>query len=257
MLCAAIVIPSLLALIGLLITWRREQPVIHAFVILSGILILCWPFAPKRFLLPLLPYLCTALLIGVGAVLRNARHLFADAKSNSRNTLEQWAAAGVALFLAIPAWSMNTRLLSARGVINANEQRGRLLTFIRENTPADACIAGAQGSTLHLLTGRQFVPIQSAPGAWAYSADRRPLAFGRQIAPGAERLAADTILKELVEYYTTAGVNYMLLDAKDDVEGGAYRRFLALNSDQFTLSAATPEFRLYYFVPSRPPPRAP
>ena len=219
---------------GLFVTLRRSQPTLHFYLAAYLGLVLIWPFTPPtRFFIPLLPLLCTALLVGLcgvaslflravsepsGASARKRRR--GRDRSSPPATLPRWwdqRANVVAVLVAVligGAWVRASldRSLGARSrrIANIAAQREDAAEMVRTRTPETAVLTGQQGSFFYLATGRKFVPLLPLddPFRTYYTRDRSFGKCGREMTNDEIRFYLALTESRQMQCYRVAGVTH-------------------------------------------------
>lgn len=215
--------------VGASVLMRRRAWPVHAFLLAYLLFVWAWPFDPSRFLVPILPLLIAAALMGLHAAVRGAFGLIArraarGAALRGRRSQERRAAssarlAGVATIVA------SALLLGRYGVEATTSRmvgwllaptdatsRQALVGFLRERTPTDAVIAARQAGYLYLATGRKCLPYYPVddPIAIYYSAARNVLYCGVGQTRGEFEAFRTYFESRVLDYYRAAGVTHMV-----------------------------------------------
>lgn len=147
---------------GLLLLWRRWR-IVPLFALIYGALILAWPWAIGRFLIPLLPLLAVAFLAGLHALF---------------NGWGSRAASGVVIAIAaIISITGLTRTASRIAVRSQCDRRQAMQSpscfnadqlaffaaarYVGEHSPPSAIVMSANEGTFFYLAQRRLVPVDS------------------------------------------------------------------------------------------------
>jgi hypothetical protein len=153
-------------LVGLFLI-AREWPAAAAYVIVYGALLLVWPWRRERFLTPLLPWLVTATILGIGVIVSTVRR--------------SWN---------LPAMCLAAGILALNGAADAiGAARHRQTCQIADDLPSSACLmpwhaawssffsivrhvrehvepaaifVSPAPATLYLVTGHRSIPLTEA-----------------------------------------------------------------------------------------------
>jgi hypothetical protein len=182
-------------IVGVLILWpsvavgtfafaRRWRPA-AVYMVLTGLLLLAWPYGNERFILPLMPLLVPALIVGAIAITRRigtraamvsvgfiVATLFANAATISGRRLPEAFSCRAGDFTR----DLNCVSRDQAGYFEA-------LRHINEHTPRDAVVLTAKSGALYHYTGRKVVSYRDAQA-------QGPEGFR----PYLERLGADWIV---------------------------------------------------------------
>jgi 4-amino-4-deoxy-L-arabinose transferase-like glycosyltransferase len=161
-------------IVGVLILWpsvavgtfafaRRWRPA-ATYMVLTGLLLLAWPWGNERFILPLMPLLVPALIIGAITIIKRfgtrAATVFAGII-----VITLWVSAATSSARRLPvAFSCRagdfTRDLNCVG----RDQAGyfEAVRYINEHTPRDAVVLAAKSGALYHYTGRKVVSYRDA-----------------------------------------------------------------------------------------------
>lgn len=214
---AGMAFTAALTVCGVLVA-RRRSLLLHVY--LSAYLALClaWPFAPDRFLVPILPFLFTALLTGMRHILAWLATAFSGREAldeSSPAPPPRWTLLLTPLLLGALVFQ-NAQLivrLPDRAALEATrQQHDQLVALIERHTPHDAVIAAVFGGDLYLRTGRKFVPPNpfGNPLDFEYPPDRPFFACGRQPSPQALAAARRLVEERLLNYLSDAGARYLV-----------------------------------------------
>jgi hypothetical protein len=140
---------SSIVLTGFIVTARRQMTVAEFLVPISVAIILLWPFASFRFMLPLIPFLFFYLVIGLQALTRTARA--------ARIVL--LCIIGLSLYdHAGYVFYMRGQSEPVRGGwVGSAREVDTALAWIRDNLDADGIIATTNPALLYLHTGRKSI----------------------------------------------------------------------------------------------------
>ncbi|HVW84301.1 MAG TPA: glycosyltransferase 87 family protein, partial [Bryobacteraceae bacterium] len=129
--------------------FRRRQLMPDLFVALYCLMLLLWAWPPQRFVAPILPLILWMLW----RVFQNVR-------------IREALAAVVVILLALPLWTDISRIpktlrygqFPTSNVTPGDwSEMGKLFTYIREQTPADAVICANLDPVFYLNTGRKAI----------------------------------------------------------------------------------------------------
>jgi len=253
-----------LTLLGLRMVTQARRLTIPLYLLCYFGVVLVWPFAPWRFLLPVFALLITLLLAGCYGVVLWLVRLKAGAATqpgdawggvwseNMRGA--DWAFRATFLLaaaIAYPSWRLIVQPDRAT-LDQTTRERDALAEYLRTNTPADAVVCTTKAAYLHLRTGRKFVPFlpYENPVAHRYSAERRFAECGRVI-PRAE-LAADLRFMQarLIDYLTTTGASYIVPLPPSTKFGHAFAAFRQLEPGRFRRVGVSGPYSIYQFAGS-------
>jgi len=153
---------SVLAVLGLIRTLRRQVTVAEPAVVATVLMTFMWPFDPFRFILPLLPFLLYYVAKGVESTISSLGGWWYGRRVGE---------VAFAMFIwAVAAINVAGSLVELPGTRPPGTERARwqaafdqretLLAWVRENLPQDAVIMSNNPALVHLLTGRKSI------GAW-------------------------------------------------------------------------------------------
>jgi hypothetical protein len=152
---------SILALLGLIRTLRREVTVAEMAVVATVLMAFMWPFDPFRFILPLLPFLLYYVAKGVESTISSLGGRHGRRVGDVVFAVFIWTVAAINVAGSLvelpgtrPPGTERARWQAAF------DQRETLLAWVRENLPQDAVIMSNNPALVHLLTGRKSI------GAW-------------------------------------------------------------------------------------------
>ncbi len=147
----------------------RRIPSVGLFLVAYALVLLVWPFTELRLLVPILPVLLPAGVIGAAAIARRVRPAAARP-----------AAIAVALVLVASGTVHAARALSCDGSIFSRTPQcvregelavGRAIDFVRRQAPREAVVM-ARGEVLHYYTGNLTVPYPDVADIESEGADR-------------------------------------------------------------------------------------
>lgn len=148
--------------IGLFVVWRRWK-IVMLFVTIYGALILVWPWAIGRFLVPLLPLLGVAFLAGIHALLtrwgpRTAGGIvIALAAIISITGVSRGAAK-----IAVRSQCDRERPMQSPACFNADQLAlFASARFVAEHTPPSSIVISASEGTFFYIAERRLVPVDS------------------------------------------------------------------------------------------------
>jgi hypothetical protein len=150
---------SILALLGLIRTLRRQATVAEPAVVGTVLMAFIWPFDPFRFILPLLPFLLYYVARGVESTISSLGGWWDGRRLGEvAFTMFIWAVAAMNVagsLIELPG-TRPPGTERARWQ-RAFDQRETLLAWVRENLPQDAVIMSNNPALVHLLTGRKSI----------------------------------------------------------------------------------------------------
>ncbi|MCG3126884.1 MAG: hypothetical protein CHACPFDD_01739 [Phycisphaerae bacterium] len=219
----------LLIALGFYVRWRRSAVPLNASLLLYLLLVWAWPFDPSRFLVPILPMLIAAALMGLHAAVCGAFVCFEQLGAARRRRHRRRAggpatdraprfARGVAL--AAAAMLLGRYAVEAAGSPRVGwlltptdgPARDALVEFLRDRTRAEAVVAARQAGYLHLATGRKCLPYYPVddPIAIYYSPARNVLFCGVGQTRGEFEAFRGYFEAHVLDYYRRAGVTHVV-----------------------------------------------
>jgi hypothetical protein len=150
-------------LAGLLVLWRRWR-VAALYLVATAIILAIWPWHVERFIMPLLPLLVSAVVIGAG-----------DLAARRRPAWRVPAMAGLAAVLILTGAAQSAAAVSSA----ARCERGQhppapscvspdqssyfaALDFVRTSLPEDAVLLSTKRATAYYYSGRRQIAWQTA-----------------------------------------------------------------------------------------------
>jgi hypothetical protein len=267
------VVASALTLAGLAATWNRARAAIHFYLLFYTGLVLAWPFAAVRFIVPILPLVITLQLVGLylfglflGGVLARAagpRPTVGRAAVPARWSASRPGASLAFRLVIVPALllgyvrfqplaGLGQEIKPRHGV--EQWEREALVDLLCAHTPRDAVISANGGGYFYLRTGRKFVPPLPNDDLLAvlYPRDRKFSECGRVVTPG--MLAADLhfTTQRFDRYVRTTGMTFLVpLETRDSSYWAVFQQLCRAEPDRFRLVGGTPVYALYQ-VSQRP-----
>jgi MFS family permease len=153
---AGTVVAAITLALGLVVLWRRGARVAAAYTLVYGAIIVVWPWAFTRFLVPLIPLLLATCLAGLGTAFRRYAGVAAPATVAVLALLFAGGAARTGSLVrehvecrraTDGAWPSAACAGPTRGYFEA-------LRYIATRLPPDARVFGPKPATTYLLTGR-------------------------------------------------------------------------------------------------------
>ncbi len=240
----------LLCIVGFWQSMRSGWRTLHLYALLYGGLMIVWPFAPHRFMIPWTPFLLYFLIAGIWRSVRWGGE-FAGSIAGSDVSTEPWRARGwqvgvslvLVLLIAVSFVSEDMRILASRPDryfirelpegIDLREV-DEVYAWVRARVPDHEVIAAAWSAGLFLNTERRgyFLWPDSNPYARYYGPDREAWRFygvrsRSELMSIHEEMAAD-----LVTTYNEAGIHYYL-EQPHWLEGRVMRLVIDSNPASF------------------------
>ncbi len=162
---------SVLIIIGFVAVAREGMTVAEYVIIFSFVVILLWPWAPFRFVLPLAPFLIFYALMGLRAIFRLQRHWQRREKPRAQR-MALGVAAGV--IIALNLYVHVTYILdkfkigSEKGVdwLSVFEEGEQMFKWVREKTSPDDAVVAANPAMVYLYTGRKTLAFETPAENW-------------------------------------------------------------------------------------------
>jgi hypothetical protein len=149
---------SVLAVLGLIRTLRRQVTVAEPAVVGTVLMAFMWPFDPFRFILPLLPFLLYYVGKGVGTISSLGGWWHGRRVGEVAFATFIWAVAAINVAGSLVELPGTRPPGTERAQWQtAFDQRETLLAWVRENLPRDAVIMSNNPALVHLLTGRKSI----------------------------------------------------------------------------------------------------
>lgn len=214
-------------------------------------LVTAWPFAPSRFLVPLVPLLVVALLRGVWMLPQLVGSAVTLRAAPGTRTRRIGVVSVGVLSLAMLVASLDriggTVLLPpARREAAIRRERAAM---IRDTTPTDAVVAVPEPAWMSMVSGRICVPLVSLdPVQAGYPPDREFLGDPDEPTPG--KLSSDeaALRAGLLAYYDRAGVTHVLVPGDNTPFAEPYARVRRDHPERFFQIGETPAGTLYGFA---------
>lgn len=162
---------SVLIVIGFVAVAREGMTAAEYVVIFSFVVILLWPWAPFRFVLPLAPFLIFYALMGLRVIFRLQRHWQRKEKPRAQLTA-LGVAAGV--IIALNLYVHVTYILdkfkigSEKGLdwLAVFEEGEQMFKWVREKTSPNDAVVAANSPMVYLYTGRRTVAFEAPAENW-------------------------------------------------------------------------------------------
>lgn len=264
----ALVMVALL-LLGCFVSWRSGTRSIPFYLAAYLGLVLCWPFDPSRFVVPLLPVIIPMMVLGAYTVLRavHARVAgLATARSGHASKRRKNARGDLAIpnthtlewipvLVLLPILAQVICVLGYGWTQMRSPEKLRMITarqamidVLRNETPPDAVVAAPNAGYVYLVTGRKCVPNVPSGSSYQlyYAPDATFLQAGRFVTDGGAAFQRQMLERELVPYYERAGVTHVV----DITGGGGYaiqRQAMDQSPNRFPLITRTSGFQLRAF----------
>lgn len=231
---------------GLATVWHRSRPFIHGYLLIYLALVWFWPYQSGRFLIPLLPVLAPAFLVGLvragGSVVAWFGGSIPVEGISSTGNGEPERLRGVppsvrsvpVIVLCVPALllayylALNVGMSRSPHGVEAERAQLFLADTIRRHTPADAVIGWYNGGYFHLATGRKIVPtlLVGDPVHSFYPPDRRFSRCGLGVVPGQARAYVELLEDRFEDYRRAAGITHVVELIGDRGFGSVFHQFL-------------------------------
>ena len=202
--------------------WRKDAAT-WSFLVFSLVALLCWPFQPSRYCLPLVPVMVLFLYRGVERAARWVRQIDLSASLNFILGKLVWAPIVVVLglnlfWLSSFVWSRHPD--STRGLYGSRAPytwAGFEQTFawVRENTKPDELLASAYDPMYFLYTGRKAIrPALHRPATYfyPYGAARPDVGSAAAIKPELVELGAKFLIVDPMDGYAERLATLRLMD---------------------------------------------
>ena len=147
---------------GLFMLWRRWR-IVTVFLLIYGALLLAWPWALGRFLVPLLPLLAVTVLAGAHSLIERWRPRAAAAVVIALGTII--SITGItrsASRIAVRSKCDRSDPMRSTSCFNADQLSFfAAARWVGEHTPPSAIVMSAHEGTFFYLAHRQLVPVDS------------------------------------------------------------------------------------------------